>query len=157
MNQTFEKVEKHLYRRQYQTAGGDWSTIYYAIFVDWKRIRRRFPLGGDLQGARDKLGVLHKRNDAEYDFDKERREREKAKIKAMTLSLWLDRYLDLVKNTPSHETKKAQCAHLKRLLGSLPLPEVTKVRVMEYKNRRLSEPLIRNGTRSRARSSKVQL
>lgn len=27
MKQTFECVEKHLYRRQYQTAGGDWSTF----------------------------------------------------------------------------------------------------------------------------------
>ena len=33
MKQTFECVEKHLYRRQYQTAGGDWSTLYYVIFL----------------------------------------------------------------------------------------------------------------------------
>lgn len=35
MNQTFERIEKHLYRRQYQTAGGEWSTLFYAIFTDW--------------------------------------------------------------------------------------------------------------------------
>jgi integrase len=34
---------------------------------------------------------------------------------------------------------------LKRLLGHLPLSEVTKVRVMEYKNRRGAESLIRHG------------
>jgi integrase len=50
-----------------------------------------------------------------------------------------------VSNTPSWKTKKAQCAHLKRLLGTLPLQDVTKVRVMEYKNRRLSETLVRHG------------
>lgn len=30
MKQTFERIEKHLYRRQYRTAGGEWSTLYYA-------------------------------------------------------------------------------------------------------------------------------
>ena len=64
MKETFErvierrgKVEvpiKHLYRRQYQTAGGDWRTIYYAIFTDWKGKRRKFSLGsrpGSGQGS----------------------------------------------------------------------------------------------------------
>src|SRR2546422_4628729 len=147
MDQKFERVERHLYKRQYQTANGDWSTLYYGRFVDHKGKRRLFPLGDTLEGARDKLGVLHKRNDAEYDFDKKKQEREEAKIKGMTLAEWLDRYLELVKNTPSWKTKKAQCAHLKRLLRgenqrSLTLPEVNRVRIMEYKNRRLSEPLV---------------
>jgi integrase len=108
-------------------------------------VRRRFPLGSKLDDARDKLGVLHKRNDAEYDFDGEKKERERAKVKALTLTEWLDRYLELMKNTPSWSTKSAQCARLKRLLGHLPLSEVTKVRIMEYKQRRMSEPIVRNG------------
>lgn len=145
MKQTFEKIERHLFKRQYQTTGGDWSTLYYAIFTDWRGIPRRFPLGQHLQGARDQLGVLHKRNDAEFDFGAEKREREKAKVKAMTLGEWLDRYLGLMKNTPSYPTKMAQSAHLKRILGSIPLSEVTKVRIMEYKNRRLSESIVRHG------------
>jgi hypothetical protein len=37
MTQKFECIEKHLYRRQYQTAGRDWSAVYYARFVDWKK------------------------------------------------------------------------------------------------------------------------
>jgi hypothetical protein len=46
MDETFERVTerhgkvevpvRHLYRRQYQTATGDWRTIYYGIFTDWK-------------------------------------------------------------------------------------------------------------------------
>jgi hypothetical protein len=56
MQETFERVTerrgkveapiKHLYRRQYQTAGGDWRTIYYAIFTDWKGKRPKFSHGG---------------------------------------------------------------------------------------------------------------
>ena len=145
MEQTFKRIEKHLFARQYQTSGGNWSKIYYAIFTDWKGKSRTFPLGPDLQSARDKLGVLHKRNDAEFDFDKEKEERKKAKVKAMTLTEWLDRYLELMKATPSYKTKMAQCLHLKRLLGHLPLSEVSKVRILEYKSRRLSESLIRHG------------
>ena len=44
MNQTFERNEKHLYCRQYETAGGDWSTLYYVIFTDWKKNVEHFPL-----------------------------------------------------------------------------------------------------------------
>jgi hypothetical protein len=35
----------------------------------------------------------------------------------MTLAEWLDRNLELMKSTPSSATKKAQSAHLKRLMG----------------------------------------
>jgi integrase len=145
MKQEFEQVEKHLYRRRYQISNGDWSGAYYARFTDWKGVRRTFPLGESLTDARDELGRLKTLNKGRHDWDKEKEEQAKAKIKAVTLSEWLDCYLDLMKNTPSAGTKKAQCAHLKRLLGHLPLSEVSKVRVVEYKNRRLSEPLIRNG------------
>jgi hypothetical protein len=102
-------------------------------------------LGDDLQDARDELGRLRTLNKGRYDWEKQKQEREKAKIKAMTLLTWLDRFLDLVKNTPSYWTRKAQCAHLKRLLGHLPLSEVSKVRILEYKNSRLSECLMRHG------------
>jgi len=61
------------------------------------------------------------------------------------LAEWLDRYLELTKHTPSWDTKNAQSAHLRRLMGSLPLPQVSRVRIMEYKQRRLSEPLLRHG------------
>ncbi|MBM2802859.1 MAG: integrase family protein [Deltaproteobacteria bacterium] len=145
MKQAFERVEKHLYRRQYQTATGDWNTLYYGIFTDHKAIRRTFALGDDLGSARDLLGEKRRLNRGRFDFDAEKADRKQAKIKAMTLAEWLDRYLDLVKPMPSYGTKKSQCAHLKRLLGHLPLSEVNRVRIMEYKNRRLSEALSRHG------------
>jgi integrase len=155
MDETFERVEerhggksipvKHFYKRQYQGAKGQWKTIYYARFVDWQGKRRMFPLGDSLADARDKLGELRTLNKGRYDFGKEKRERAKAKITAMTLAEWLDRYLDLVKTTASYETKRAQSIPLKRLLGDLPLSEINRVRVMEYKNRRLSETIIRHG------------
>jgi integrase len=143
--ESFEQVERHLYKRQYRTATGDWATAYYARFVDWKKVRRVFPLGNSLNDARDELGRLRILNKAHFDWDAQKEELRQAKIKAMTLGEWLDSYLVLMKHLPSIVTKKAQCAHLKRLLGHLPLSEITKVRIMEYRNRRLSESLIRHG------------
>jgi len=29
-----KRIEKNLYKRQYQTANGEWTTLYYAAFVD---------------------------------------------------------------------------------------------------------------------------
>jgi hypothetical protein len=141
-----EKIERHLYRRQYQTAGGDWSTLYYVIFVCHDGKRRTFAAGDNLRDARDKLGELRNLDKGRYDFDREKREREQAKVKALTLAEYLDKtYLPLMKDTPSYVTKTAQCAHLRRLLGHLPLAEVTKVKLMEYRNRRKTETLIRHG------------
>src|SRR5207248_1279819 len=121
MKQTFERIEKHLYKRQYQTAGGNWSTVYYAKFVCWDDERRTFPVGENLGDARDELGRLRQLNKGRYPWAAEKAERKKAKVKALTLTEYLDKtYLPLMLNTASHSTKTAQAAHLKRLLGSLP-------------------------------------
>lgn len=112
MKETFERVAEHLYKRQYQTAGGDWRTIYYGRFVDWKGKRRMFTLGGELKAARQGLALIEARNVKQENFDQD-------KIKGMTLAEWLDRYLALVKHTASGATKNSQCIHLKRLLGLL--------------------------------------
>ena len=143
--QTFERMEKHLYRRQYQTAGGDWSTIFYARFTDWKRKRRVFSLGADLRTAREQLKVLEADNVKKKDFDQEKIDLEKAKTEGMTLETWLGRYLDLVKSKRSWSRDKQHCKHLTRLLGSLPLSQITRPRIMEYKNARLTECIIRHG------------
>ena len=145
MNQSFKRIAPHLYKRQYQAANGEWTTLYYGILVDWKGKRRRFPLGSEMRVAREQLKIREADNVKRKDFDKEKEELRKAATAAMTLAEWLDRYLELVKHMPSWQTKKAQCAHLKRLMGSLPLSEINKIRIMEYKNRRLSESLIRHG------------
>lgn len=143
--ETFEKVGRGLYKRRYQTADGQPRVVFYGIFTDWKRQRRKFPLGDNLEDAQDALGELRTRNKGRFDFDAEKKERAKVKAKEMTLAKWLDRYLELVKDTASGDIKRAQCSHLKRILGHLPIAEVTRVKIIEYKNRRLSEPLIRHG------------
>ncbi|MEE8076401.1 MAG: tyrosine-type recombinase/integrase, partial [Candidatus Binatia bacterium] len=53
------------------------------------------------------------------------------------------------------KTKKAQCAHLKRLMGSFLLSKIDKISIMEYKNRRLSESLIRHGEAVKDKDKKI--
>jgi hypothetical protein len=76
MNQKFERIEKHLYRRQYQTSVGDWSTLYYAGFKDWKGRQRAFPLGSELKTARQELTIDEARNIRREDFDFDRKKQE---------------------------------------------------------------------------------
>jgi len=142
---SFKREAKHLFKRQYPISSGEWSTLYYGIFKDWKRVLRKFPLGSELKPAQEQLAILEADNVKKKDFDLEKIEQKKAKTKGMTLAEWLDRYLELVKHISSWKTKKAQCAHLKRLLGSLSLSDINRVRIMEYQTRRLSEPLMRHG------------
>ena len=145
MNEKFERVEKHLYKRQYQTSNGDWSTLYYGIFTDWKGKRRTFPVGSDLKTARGQLKVLEADNIRKVDFDQEKEERRKAATAGMTVAEWLEQYLEKTKSKVSWRTDKMHCVNLKRLIGALLLTEVNRPRPMEYKTRRLSEPIMRHG------------
>ncbi len=140
-----KRVEKHLYKAQYQTGDGNWSTRYYGLFRDWKKKQRCFPLGDTLQGARDKLGVLHQRNHAEYDFDKEREERAKAAVPVMTLEKWVPQFLNLIRSNRSAGRDAQHCAHLTGLLGKEPLEAIGGNTILEYKNKRLAECIVRYG------------
>lgn len=139
-DQTYKHMRKtpHLYKRQYQSDKGEERTLYYARFVDWKGKRRIFPLGSYLQAAKEELKILESKNVKQEDFDK-------ARIQGMTLEVWLERYLILVKTKRSWERDKQHCEHLTRVLGAIPLSQVNRPRIMEYKNQRIDEPIQRYG------------
>jgi len=113
---SLKRIARHLFERKHFTSTGEWSTLYYGKFTDWKRVPRMFPLGSDRKIAKDQLRILEADNVKKKDFDLEKIEQEKANNQGMTLAEWLDRYLDLTKHMPSWETKTAQCAHLIRLM-----------------------------------------
>jgi hypothetical protein len=98
MKETFERIDHHLYRRQYQNAVNEWKTIYYARFVDWQGKRRTFSLGSEIKPAREGLALYEARNVKRENFDAD-------KVKGMTLNDWLKRYLELVKATASYPTE----------------------------------------------------
>jgi len=152
MAQTFERLEKHLYKRQYQTLVGEWSTIYYARFTDWKGKRRIFPLGSDLKTAKEELKVLEARNIRREDFDKDKRIEEKTG--AMTFAEWGKKYPDQqgVKNKRSlNEGKGMIRLHLSPFFGSTPLTQITRESLIRYIDKRMGETIIRQGKASKKR------
>ena len=142
MKENFKRVEKHLYRRQYQTAGGEWSTLYYGIFTDWQGIRRTFPLGNALQDARDALGGLRNFNKGRYDWDAERKKMEERRRREVTFLQWGCTYFEknLNPNTEmcasSDDRENRSFAHLKAFFGDLPLVEIRKGKILEYRKKR---------------------
>jgi integrase len=145
MQKNFERVEKHLYRRQYQTSTGDWSTLYYVRFTDWKKIRRTFPLGADLKTARDELKVLEARNIRREDFDADK---EKAR-QGITFSEWAKLYfkekIDPEKRVGGVDRERRSFKKLEPFFGNLLLSEINRSKIMEYRAKRLQEPIIRRG------------
>jgi hypothetical protein len=154
MEETFERVierhakaqvpVKHLYRRQYQTAGGNWQTIYYGIFTDWKGIRRKVTLGNDLRAAKDGLAIQLADNIKRVDFDAER---QKARQQGMTIAKWSESYLQLeqVRKQRALNRTREFIAVIKRHLGDLLLTEIQREHLFGYWNERQQEHIIRAG------------
>jgi hypothetical protein len=144
MKESFERVQKHLYKRQYQTGSGDWATAYYARFVDWQGIRRKFAIGDDLEDARDELGRLHTLNKGRHDWDAEKRKAEEQRRRAITFSQWGKTYFDedLSPNKlrpGSVDREKRAFALLEPFFGDLSLIEINKKNVLEYRKKRTAE------------------
>src|SRR4051794_41112094 len=132
MKEKFDRIEKNLYRRQYQTANGNWSTLFYGIFVDWKGKRRSFPLGSALRTAKQELTVLKARNIRREDFDIE-----DANIKAgLTFSAFGATYfsgkIDPEKRTGGIEREKRSFKKLQAFFGNFILGDIDRSAVMEY-------------------------
>lgn len=142
MKEKFERIDPLLYRRQYQTAGGKSRVLYYGIFVDWKGQRRRFPLGEYLKRARNKLGELSRKNDAEFDFDEKKAERE---ARGTTLFKWIE--LCVAKNVTGLDPSRTM--HLKSHLGADPLASIDDETVRKYREQREGEKIIRHGKPSK--------
>ena len=144
MNQTVERIEKHLYRRQYQMAGGEWSTLYYVRFQDCKGKHRTFPVGTALKTAREELRVYEARNIRREDFDLDKIKPE-PEPERLTIARYVPVFLASKKSLPSYGFWKSCCAHVERLLGPIALDEITRSKIAEYKQLRLTEPIIRQG------------
>jgi integrase len=153
MEQKFQRVARHLYRRQYETASGDWTTLYYARFVcRLKKKRRLFALGPDSAVAKDKLKKLEAQDVDRYDFDLDRQRVEtKEKVRdgksePFTFSEWAEKYptFDDVKRKRSLSTDLVIIRlHLEPFFGPSLLTEITREGLCRYVDKRMGETLIR--------------
>jgi integrase len=128
-NGTWERVEPQLYRLKHQTPTGEWTTRYYVRFRDWKGVNRRFPAGPDLRAARTKKRLLLGDNERRADFDKD-------KVQHMVFARWAERFLDLKKHRKSVSRYQTALKYLSPVFGPLPLEQITRAKVEEYKNLR---------------------
>jgi integrase len=158
MEQKFKRVARRLYRRQYENASGEWSTLYYARFVcRLKKKRRLFPLGTDLKTAKDELKKLEAKDVGCHDFDLDRqraaivKERD-GKSEPFTFAEWGERYskFDDVKRKRSlPDDLRMIRLHLKPFFGSSFLTEIGREALCQYVDKRGGETLIRGGKRSK--------
>ncbi|MBI3058896.1 MAG: site-specific integrase [Deltaproteobacteria bacterium] len=109
MEQKFERVEKHLYKRQYRTAGGDWSTL-----------------------AKEELKVLEARNIRREDFDKD-------STRGLTLYAWMERFFQVKASKRSLDKDKVSAERLKGFFGDCALDSITTSQTEAYKQKRLGE------------------
>jgi integrase len=156
MSQKFESVERHLYRRTYQTGDGNWSTLFYAIFTCWDRKRRTFAIGDNVTAARDKLGELRNLNRGRHDFENcentqcpcgcgRKKLQRQPEPQRLTVSGYIPEFLKTKKGMPSYSFWNVCTGHLHRLIGTVALDEVTRSRIAEYKQIRKTEPIVRHG------------
>ena len=145
MKTTFQCIDKGFYKRQYQNANGDWSTLFYGIFVDWTGRRRTFPLGTDMRTAKEELTVLRARNIRREDFDAD-----KVKPKAgLTFSEYGTDYfngkVDPDKRASGVERERRSFKTLNLFFGNTLLSEIDRSKVMEYRAKRSIEHIVRRG------------
>jgi len=138
----------HLYERCYQTAAGERRPKYYGIFTcKLKRKRRVFPLGGNLEAAKEALALLLadniKGNGKDFDAEREYEKR------GYTFSEWADEYfakkVDPEKHAGGVEREKLSYKMLKAFFGDMLLREIKRSNIMEYRAKRLQDPVLTHG------------
>lgn len=108
-------------------------------------IRRTFPIGDNLDDARDKLGELRNRNKGRYDWDAEKRQTEERRRRSVTFAEWGNTYFDKNLNPncdmrpSSSDREKRSFAHLANFFADLPLPDMSKAKILEYRKKRLAD------------------
>jgi integrase len=124
-----KRIEKHLYERRRQTATGEWSRSFYVRLKDWKGVRRVWPAGNTLKTAREKRAEYEHRNAHKEDFDMD-------KWRGLTFAKWAERFLELTKHRKSVRRYETALQFLTPVFDRLPLDQITRTRVEEYKNLR---------------------
>src|SRR5215813_3674225 len=147
----FIKVEKHLYRYQHQDKTGQWSTRYYAVFVDWQGNPHRDPLGDNLDIAKDRLGELLTLNGRRFDFAEEKRQKKEqaqqqaqAAKKGLTLAEFAAHYFKVLapafeKRPNTLEREQRLWAKLENYFGGKALCEIKLTQFAEYRVKREKE------------------
>lgn len=124
------RLPDHISQRVYRTGDGRTRVIYRIRFTDWKSVARFFPGTDNLKIALQVRDFRLGQNAVHYDFDQEKQERH---VPSQTFFSWSERWLAVKREKRSHDKDRVSGARLKEFFGDVPLVEITKMRVEEYK------------------------
>jgi len=141
------KRERHLYERTRRTADGEVRYYYYAIFTcKLKRKRRVIALGSDLDAAKVELAEIladNMRGDGK-DFDAVKKPVAEG---GMTFAKWtqdyFDKKVDPEKRASGVEREKRSFKALEPYFGHMPLGDIKRSVITDYRNKRLQDPVMR--------------
>jgi integrase len=145
-----KRVKKvpHLYERRYRTATGEQRSKFYGIFTcKLKGKRRVFPLGGNLEAAKEALALLLAENvkgDGK-DFDANKQEERQGITFAEYAGDYFKSKVDPEKHAGGVEREKRSFKTLEPYFGNMPLSEIKRSTIMEYRAKRLQQPIMRRG------------
>jgi len=140
------KNARHLWRRRYDTASGERREKYYARFTcKLKGKRRCEPLGGDLQVAKEELAQILADNVKGKDFDAIANPAKQG----LTFREWAEDYFknkfDPTRKPSGIEREKRSYKPLEAFFGDMLLSDIKRSVIMQYRNKRLQEPVVRRG------------
>jgi len=144
----WERVKNtpHLWRRRYRTANGERREKFYARFTcTLKRKRRCEPLGSDLGVAKSELKRILADDVGGKDFDVATQNA----TGGITFHEWAEDYfankIDPTRKPGGVDREKRSYKRLKAFFCDMLLPDIKRSVIMQYRNKRLQEPIRRRG------------
>jgi integrase len=142
------KNTPHLWRRRYLTANGERREKYYARFTGIHRDKRKRlcePLGSDLAAAKKELARILADNVAGKDFGVIR----ESNKQGLTFREWAADYfankVDPTRKAGGLDREKRSYKTLDAFFGDMLLTDIKRSVIMQYRNKRLQEPIVRRG------------
>ncbi len=155
MEQKFRRIAPGLYRREYATASGDASVLYYGRLKYKGNGGKRtlFALGENEKEAKGDWQIIKVKNRRGEDLSEYKYKKPEPKnTDALTFAEWADKYplQEKIKDKRSLSADKGMIRlHLKPFFGDVPLTGITRDMLIRYIGDRMEETLIRNGIPSK--------
>ena len=148
------RIERHLYRVEYQRNDGQWSVYFQARFKSWNGKPFEKRLSDHVSTARKLLREYEVLNDEKKPLvleaerliaEAKRAEEEKAN--AMTIAKFVPLYYDLpeTKKKRSADRDEELLSHVVRIMGDILLAEISRQDLFNYIDKRRDETLFRCG------------
>jgi hypothetical protein len=124
-----------------RSASGHWGALYYVIFTGLEKEGRTFPVASDLKAAREEAkfsSEKHAEEEVQIQIELEPPERLRSRRSPGV-------FLETKRARGLYGFWRSCLTHAERLLGLIPLDEITRSKMAEYKQLRFDEQITRRG------------